>query len=194
MGNTTLHENLFLELLETLLDKSERTRRDPGKSQLSASGQARGELGWRQSRKAHPQSYLQPQNLPVPFPGVYSRGPQGIMVLGQTSLQHIKNIPFPFAGAKQTLIYRGFLSGLPAVQIYRVSVLVRQKGLITQQLQLWPLGNTQSLDDLENLMGCLSSSCYTGSIERSYFNFSVSSFLQSVCTEGAVKILWCLFH
>lgn len=120
--------------------KISQKRWDLGISQLSGSDQARGQLGWRQSRKAHPQSYLQPQNLPIPFPGMYSGGPWGIMVLGQTSLQHLKNGPFPFSCAKQTLIYWGFLSRLPTSQIYRISVPVKAEWFYNTPIPAVALG------------------------------------------------------
>lgn len=96
------------------------------------------------------------------------------MVFGQTSLQHLKNGPFSFFMGKVNSHLLRFSPWLPTAQISRISEPVRQNGLITQQFQLWPLGNTQCLDDIENLMGCLSSLHYTGSGERSYFNFYIS--------------------
>lgn len=135
--------------------------------------------GMETEKKTPPQSYFQPPNLSVPFPGVYSGAP---WCLARPACRNLKIMPFLFAWAKQTHIYWGFLSGLPTSQIYRISEPLRQNGFKTHQFQLWPLGSTQSLDDLENL-GCLSYLCYTGSGERSCFNFSFSSFLQPICTE-----------
>lgn len=128
-GNITFHEKLSLDLLETLLYKWENMRF--WKISAQCQGSSQEWAGMKTEQKTHPPSYFQPQNLPVPFPGVYSGGPWGVTVLGQTACSTLKMVPFPFAWVRQSLIYWGFLSGLPTSQIYRISEPVRQNGFIT---------------------------------------------------------------